>query len=156
MGLKAIYCTMTATNFINSVKDFAGINSLFFFRTCNVASVVVTKSQLDGKCLINNFVCVLSSHYRVDYILLHVLHCLLSNDSRAGKSDEGLMSAFKVFIFHILNIVILPHFFHLKNMLPDNLNKIYSRILTLLLAFLISVLLTSSNFTSSRISSDFI
>ena len=48
----------------------------------------------------NNFVCVLSSDYSMDYILLHVLHCILSNDSRVGKSDEGLMSAFKVFILH--------------------------------------------------------
>ena len=52
------------------------------------------------KCLMNNFVCVLSSNYSVDYILPHVLHCNLSNDSRVGKSDEGLMSAFKVFILH--------------------------------------------------------
>ena len=56
----------------------------------------------------------------------------------------------------MLDLVILPHFFHLKNMLPENLNKICVRILTLLLAFPISVLLTSSNFTSGRISSDFI
>ena len=52
------------------------------------------------KCLMNNFVCVLSSDYSMDYILLHVLHCILSNDSRVGKSDEGLMSVFKVFILH--------------------------------------------------------
>ena len=38
------------------------------------------------KCLMDNFV--------------HVLHCILSNDSRVGKSDEGLMSAFKVFILN--------------------------------------------------------
>ena len=50
------------------------------------------------KCLMNNFVCVLSSDYSVDYILLHVLHCILSNDSRVSRSDEGLMSVFKVFI----------------------------------------------------------
>ena len=50
------------------------------------------------KCLMNNFVCVLSSDYSVGYILLHVLHCILSNDSRVCKSDEGLMSAFKVFV----------------------------------------------------------
>ena len=56
----------------------------------------------------------------------------------------------------MLDIVILPHFFHLKNMLPDNLNKICVRILILLLAFPISVLLTSSNFTSGGILSDFI
>ena len=29
-----------------------------------------------------------------------MLHCILSNDSRVGKSDEGLMPAFKVFILH--------------------------------------------------------
>ena len=56
----------------------------------------------------------------------------------------------------MLDIVILPHFFHLKNMLQNNLNKICVRILILLLAFPISVLLTSSNFTSGGILSDFI
>ena len=38
--------------------------------------------------------------YSVDYILQHVLHCILSNDSRVGKSDEGLKSVFKVFLLH--------------------------------------------------------
>ena len=52
------------------------------------------------KCIMNSFVCVLSSDYSVYYILLHVLHCTLSNDSRVCKSDEGPMSAFKVFILH--------------------------------------------------------
>ena len=56
----------------------------------------------------------------------------------------------------MLDIVILPHFFHLKSMLPDNLNKICVYILTFLLTFPISVLLTSSIFTLDRISSDFI
>ena len=56
----------------------------------------------------------------------------------------------------MLGIVILPHFFNLKNMLPEKLNKICVHILTLLLAFPISVLLTSSDFTSDGISSDFI
>ena len=56
----------------------------------------------------------------------------------------------------MLDIVILPRFFHLKNMLQNNLNKICVRILILLLAFPISVLLTSSNFTSGGILSDFI
>ena len=65
------------------------------------------------KCLMNNFVCVLSSDYSMDYILLHVLHCILSNDRGVGKSDEGLMSAFKV-LFYLLDIMILPHFFHIK------------------------------------------
>ena len=55
----------------------------------------------------------------------------------------------------MLDIVILLHFFHLKSMLWNNLNRICVRILTLLLAFLISVFLTSSNFTSSGISSEF-
>ena len=107
------------------------------------------------KCLMNNFVCVLSSDYSMDYILLHVLHCILSNDSRVGKSDEGLMPAFKVFILHAGHCDS-SSFFPLKNMLPDNLNKICVHILTLLLAFPVSVLLTSSNFTSGEISSDFI
>ena len=101
----------------------------------------------------NNFVCVLSSDYSMDYILLYVLHCILSNDSIVGKSDKGLILKY---LFYMLDLVILPHFFHLKNMLPEILNKICVRILTLLLAFPISVLLTSSNFTSGRISSDFI
>ena len=53
----------------------------------------------------------------------------------------------------MLDIMILPHFFHL-NMLPNNLSKICVRNLTLLLAFPIAVLLTSSKFTSDGISSD--
>ena len=137
---------------INSIKDFPGFNFVFFYRMCNVASKAVTRVV---KCSMNKFLCVLSSDYSVYYILLHVFHCILSNDSRVCKSAEGLMSAFKVFILH-LNIVIRPHFFHLKNMLPDNLNKICVCILTLLLVFPISVLLTSSNFCSGGISSDFI
>ena len=56
----------------------------------------------------------------------------------------------------MLDIVIFPHFFHLKYMLPDNLNKICVHISTLLLDFPISVYLTSSSFTSGGISSDFI
>ena len=60
------------------------------------------------------------------------------------------------YLFYMLDIVILPHLFHLKNMPPHNLNKICVCILLLFLAFSISVLLTSSNFTSSGISSDFI
>ena len=47
----------------------------------------------------------------------------------------------------MLDIVILPHFFHLKNILPYNFNKTCIRIVTLLLVFSISVLLVSSNFT---------
>ena len=50
------------------------------------------------ECLTNNFLCVLSSDCSWYYILLHVLHCILSNDNRVCKSDEELMSAFKVFI----------------------------------------------------------
>ena len=79
----------------------------------------------------------------------------LSNDSRVGKSNEGLMSAFEIFTLHAGHCDSST-FFPLKNMLPDNLNNICVRILTLLLAFPISVLLTSSNFTSGGISSDFI
>ena len=56
----------------------------------------------------------------------------------------------------MLDIVILPHFFHVKYMLPNNSDKICVRILALFLAFPISVLLTSSHFTSGGISSDFI
>ena len=148
------------------------------------------------KCLMNNFVCVLSSDYSVWYILLHVLHGIfiyshpdvflvkvipkicskfieehscrgvisicktqlywnhtstwlfsckfaayfktpfsrntsgwlhevpvlqsysqpvngLRNGSRVCRSNEGLMSAFKLFAY-MLDIVILPRFFHLK------------------------------------------
>ena len=55
----------------------------------------------------------------------------------------------------MLNIMILLHFFHLKSMLSNNLNRICVCILTLLLTFLISVFLPSSNFNSSGISSEF-
>ena len=120
--------------------------------------MAVTKSELGGlmnNCLMNNFVCVLSSDYSMYYILLHMLHCIISNDSRVCKSVEGLMPAFKIFVLHAGHRDY-SHFFHIKNMLPDNLNKICVHILRLLLAFPISVLLTSSNFTSGGISSDFI
>ena len=79
----------------------------------------------------------------------------LSNDSRVSKSSEGLMSAFKVLTLHTGHCHSSSFFALKKNMLADNLNKICVHILTFLLAFLISVLLTSSNFTSGRISSDF-
>ena len=79
----------------------------------------------------------------------------LSNDSRVSKSSEGLMSAFKVFTLHTGHCHSSSFFALKKNMLADNLNKICVHILKLLLAFLISVLLTSSNFTSGGISSDF-
>ena len=85
----------------------------------------------------------------IDYILLHVLHCILSNDSRVGKSDEGLMSAFKVFILHDEHCDS-SSFFPLKHV-ARQLYKICVCILTLLLAFPISVWLTSSNFTSDFI-----
>ena len=78
---------------------------------------------------------------------------MVNNDSRICKSDEGLMSAFKVFILHAEH-GDSSSFFPLKK--HENLNKICVCILTLLLAFPIFVLLTSSNFTSGRISSDFI
>ena len=56
------------------------------------------------KCLMNDFVCILSSDYTVFVLmrnfLLHVLNCIWSNGNRICKSDEGLMSAFKVFILH--------------------------------------------------------
>ena len=107
------------------------------------------------KCLMNNFVCVLSSDYSMDYILLHVLHCILSNDSRVGKSDEGLMSAFKVFILHAGHCDS-SSFFPLKKHAVKQFKQNLCSHLTLLLAFPISVLLTSSNFTSGGISSDFI
>ena len=40
---------------INSVKDFSGFNFIFFFRTCNVASMAVTKSELDGQMFNEQF-----------------------------------------------------------------------------------------------------
>ena len=51
------------------------------------------------------------------------------------------MSAFKVLhtvlqIFYLLDIVVLPHFSYLKNMLPNNLNKICVHILTFFFGFL--------------------
>ena len=58
------------------------------------------------KCLMNNFVCVLSSGIVCtdkEFFLLHVLHCILSNDSRVCKLNEGLMYAFKVFILRAGN-----------------------------------------------------
>ena len=62
---------MTAT-------DFPGFNFILLFRTSNAPSMAITKSELGG----------------------HVLHCILSNDNRVCKSDEGLKSSFKVFILH--------------------------------------------------------
>ena len=103
----------------------------------------------------NNFICVLSSDYSVYYILLHVLHCILSNDSRVCKSDEGLMPAFKVFILHAGHCDS-SSFFPLKKHGVKQFKQNLCSHLTLLLAFPISVLLTSSNFTSGGISSDFI
>ena len=67
------------------------------------------------------------------YFLLHVLHCILSNDSRVCKSDEGLMSAFKIFILHAGHCDS-SSFFPLKHA-AKQFNKICVRILTLLLAF---------------------
>ena len=56
MGLKSIYWTMTLSNkLMNSVKDFLGFNFIFFFRTCNVASMVITKSELDGQMFNEQF-----------------------------------------------------------------------------------------------------
>ena len=55
----------------------------------------------------------------------------------------------------MLDIVTLPHFFHLKEHAARQFKQNLFHILTLLLAFLISVLLTSSNFISVGISSDF-
>ena len=54
------------------------------------------------KCLMDNFVCILFSDIvcTIRDFLLHVLHCILRNDSRVCKSNEGLMSAFKVFILY--------------------------------------------------------
>ena len=40
---------------INSVKDFPGFNFIFFFRTCNVASMAATKSELDGQMFNEQF-----------------------------------------------------------------------------------------------------
>ena len=76
----------------------------------------------------------------------------LSNEIRVCKSNEELMFAFEVFTLHAGHFfpIFLPHFFHIKNMLPNNLNKISIHILTLLLTFPISVLLESPNFTSGE------
>ena len=76
------------------------------------------------KCLMNNFVCVLFSDYSVDYVLLHVLHCILSNDSRVCKSAEGLMSILKVFILqagHCDSSSIFPLKKHASRQFVQNL-----------------------------------
>ena len=41
----------------------------------------------------------------------HLLHCILSNDSRVCKSDEGLKSAFKVFILYAAHCDSYSFFF---------------------------------------------
>ena len=77
------------------------------------------------KCLMNNFVCVLSSGIVCtdkEFFLLHVLHCILSNDSRVCKPNEGLMSAFKVFILCAGNCDT-PSFFPLKKCCQTILKK---------------------------------
>ena len=40
---------------INSIKTFPGYNFIFFFRTCNVASMAVTKSELGGQMFNEQF-----------------------------------------------------------------------------------------------------
>ena len=41
---------------INSVEDFSGFNFIFFFRACNVASMMaVTKSELGGQMFNEQF-----------------------------------------------------------------------------------------------------
>ena len=56
------------------------------------------------------------------------------------------------YLLYMLEIVILHHvFLFKKNMLPENLNKICVHILTLLLTFPISELLTSANFRENII-----
>ena len=78
-----------------------------------------------NNCLMNNFVCVSSSDYSLYYyILLHMLHCMLSNDSRVWKSVEGLMPAFKVFILHAGNqdsSSFFPHKKHAARQFKQNL-----------------------------------
>ena len=115
---------------INSIKDFPGYNFIFF-RTCNAASMAVTKSELGG-WMFNEQFCMCFVKW------LHLLHCILSNDSRVGKSDEGRMPAFKVFLLHAGHCDS-SSFFPLK----IHAVKQFNHILTLLLAFPISVLLTS-------------
>ena len=67
-------------------------------------------------------------------------------------SDEGLMSAFKVFISHAVNCDS-SSFFLLKKYAARQFEQ---NLCLHLLAFPIPMLLTSSNFTSGGISTDFI
>ena len=102
--------------------------------------------------------------------LLHVLHCILSNDSRVCKSDEGLMSAFKMFILHAGHCDSSSFFplTHAVKQFKQNLCSYFNTFIGFfsispqllqqqrVICELISVLLTSSNFTSDGMSSDII
>ena len=89
------------------------------------------------KCLMNNFVCVLSSDGSV-YLKECFATCVALY---LMQWQQSLQIRWRTF----------PHFVHLENMLPNNLNKI-----CVLLTFPISVLLASSHFISGGISLDFI
>ena len=52
---------------INSIKNFPGYNFIFFFRTCNVASMVVTKRELGGQTFNEQF-CMCFVDYSVYYM----------------------------------------------------------------------------------------
>ena len=84
---------------------------------------------------------------RTSFFFFCMCCIILSNGSKVCKSDEGLLTAFKVFILHAGNCDSASFF-------PLKLNLF--RILTLSLALPNYVLLTSSNLTSGGIWSDFI
>ena len=96
------------------------------------------------KCLMNSFICVLSSDCSVHYILLDVLHCIF----RTSRPDMFLLKG----VPKIRSKFIGEH----SCWSVISIQKICVHILTLFLAFPISMFLASSSFTSGGISSDFI
>ena len=87
--------------------------------------------------------------------LLHALHCILSNDSRVCKLDEWVMSAFQVFILHAGHCDS-SSFFPLKKHAARQFKQNLCSHFNTFIGFPHFVLLTSSNFTSGGILSDFI
>ena len=100
--------------------------------------------------------------------LLHVLHYILSNDSRVCKSDEELMSAFKIFILHAEHCDSSSFFVfrYAAKQFKQNLCSHFNTFISFfsispqllqqqrVICGLISLLLTSSNFTTDGIPSD--
>ena len=102
-----------------------------------------------------NLVCVLARDYSVDYILLHELHCILSNDSRIGKSNEGLIPAFKAFILHAEtcdSFSFFPLKKHAARQFKQNLFSHFNTFIGLPHFSVINII----QFYSGRVPSDFI